>query len=313
MGDREDSILDPLQDAVGPDIDRARQAEVIEALRETTLPAAEHRRVYELKPASGSPALKEQAAGRDISLEYTNAAFSMPWLLMVASEDHVNSLRLVLHRASQFSPAVLARAALEAAARAWWHLHPQIDINERIRRSMSEQLYSYGQFVELEKLHEGEDFGGLERLEETARDAKALGFDVRRSKKTGLPVAIGDDRPGSGELIEAMMTAYHPTMGPFMWRQLSAVAHGTAYALVVGVGLQDHPLDSTMKALVPRMQTGDLEWPATVAAIGHAQAFERMVEVYGWDIDYWRKWKNELGIKLIRERHGWRGLDGPKD
>lgn len=311
MTRNEEPILDPLQDAVGPDIDRARQAEIIEALRETTFRAAEHRIAFKLKPASGSLAEREQLAGRDISAKYTNVAFSIPSLLIVASEDHVNSLRLLLHRASQFSLAVLARAALEAAARAWWLLDPRIEIDERIRRSMNELLYSGERFVRLEELHEGEDFGGLKRMEETAHDAEGIGFEVRRSKRTGFPVAIGDNRPSSGDLIEAMMSEYHSTMGPFMWRQLSAVTHSTAFALELGVRMGKHPLDPEMKALVPRAQTGDLEWPATVAATGHAQAFERMTEMYGWNADSWKKWKNELGIKLVRERHGWRDVDEP--
>ena len=95
----------------------------------------------------------------------------------------------------RFGVAVLARAALEASARAWWHLDPALDITERVRRALAEQLASQ---VELERT---EDLGEVERpssrksIQELVREADVLGFPVKLSKKGGIkiPVQLGGE------------------------------------------------------------------------------------------------------------------------
>ena len=55
----------------------------------------------------------------------------------------------------------------------------------------------------------------------------------------------------------------------------------------------------------PHVQVADIEWPATISAISHAEAFDRMVEMYGWDVQYWRQWRLKLWSELLSNRVGW--------
>ena len=138
----------------------------------------------------------------------------------------------------------------------------------------------------------------------------ALGFEVRVGKKSGLPYQIGDEgRPRSGRLIEEMLMEVHPTMGPFMWNHTSAVAHGALYAVLPMFQQEVDPFAPEKPAVRPSIRLGDVEWPCTVASMGHAEAFARMTQLYGWDRGYWADWKNTMGLKLIRHRKGYRDLD----
>lgn len=146
------------------------------------------------------------------------------------------------------------------------------------------------------------------KLKEATEDARALGFTVETEDGGRIQKVDGEARPGAGGLIRALLdeaTSKELDLGPFVWKQLSGTSHGAIYAVLQGRRKQPHPLDENGLALVPHIQTGDLEWPVTVACLGYAQAFHQMAALYGWDAPFWGRWKQEMTITLIRDRGAW--------
>jgi len=295
------------------DKERQRLVQLAGLLDATTQRAAEHRVTYKLAARPGSIASGEEkdAPSQGLHDDSYVGAYSISRLMIVVAEGHLEAMRPVLPD-KRFGISVLARAALEASARAWWHLEPNVGIRERTRRYLSERLYSLHQNLEVEDAAGApqEARNAEARMGAIEKEAKDQGFEVA-TNKNGHPFRIGgEDRPGSGKLITAMMSSVHETMGPFMWKHTSAIAHGTLYALLPMLEETKDPFDSKQKGVTPAMQVGDVEWAVAVGALGHAEAFLRMCEVLGWDAAMWNKWRLlELWQPLIKERFGWQDKD----
>lgn len=300
--------FDDLQDAIPNSVDSPRLQVLVDTLAKTTFQAAEHRRVFRITAREGSRAAWEMKQGLALSEDYANLTFSLPSLLVLTAEDHLNCLRLAVQRAGMYGAAALARAVLETSARAWWHFDPDITSRERTRRAMAEYLYDCWQYLQLEKTMNPpeEQATAKEKLSTATADAIALGFLVETKDGGRYQLVDEEARPGTGTLIRDLLDAVVPAdVGRFAWRQLSGTSHGALHAVIQGRMMGEHPLEKAVQALVPHVQTGDLEWPVTVACMGFGEAFLRMATLYGWDAAYWEKWNQEMLATLITGRGGW--------
>jgi hypothetical protein len=289
----------PQLDEVGEEIDLDRLRMVVDLISKVILQAVEHRRVYKLQPFDPSQAFREQRDGAIRFGREALDAFAIPWTLIVAAEDHFASLRLVLQRSSIFSPRVLSRAIAEAAARAWWHLDPSIDVEERVRRSFNEQFNSARELIRLEK-EQNHDLQARERLESLAKNAEMVGFTVWWSKN-GLPERIGDGRPGPGELMDDLLSEHVEGVGLLMWRTLSATAHGTTYAMLSAFEEGEHPFDPEKHGATTRATTKDIDLTVVIALATYLPAFTRMVQLYGWDAEPWKSFQQKVWARWLKK------------
>lgn len=289
----------PQLDEVGEEIDLDRLRTVVVLISKVITQAVEHRLVYKLKAFDPSQAFREQHDGARRFGHEALDAFAIPWTLIVAAEDHFASLRLVVQRSSIYSPRVLSRAVAEAAARAWWHLDPSIDVEERVRRGFNEQFNSARELIRVEK-EQDHDLQARERIESLATNAEAVEFTVLRSKD-GLPERIGDPRPGSGKLMDELLSEHVEGMGLLMWRALSATAHGTTYAMLSAFEEGEHPFDPDKHGATLRATTKDIDEPVLIALVTYLSAFTRMVKLYGWDAEQWKSFHQKVWATWLKK------------
>ena len=102
----------------------------------------------EVDEAPGSPYALERAnnemgpAGK-WGDEPVHTAMSLASLKLTAAKDHILSLHKQLEPPhTLYGLAVVARASVEASAKAFWLLDPNISVRVRVARSLGEQLYS---------------------------------------------------------------------------------------------------------------------------------------------------------------------------
>jgi hypothetical protein len=79
------------------------------------------------------------------------------------------------------------------------------------------------------------------------------------------------------------------------------MAHGTLYALLHSYKPAQDPFGDDEMAH-PYVQLSDVEWPIALALISHAEAYERVTDVYGWDVKHWKAWSLKLRERLLHGR-----------
>src|SRR6478609_4359965 len=113
------------------------------------------------RPAADSPAMAELAAEPQFvhpgDGAPVNGAFGKVALLMLAAEDHLDSLSGLFRpptEVSVYTPAIVLRGALETLGRAHWLIDPTIAVKRRVGRNMTETLH---QWFYRRKLFQGAD------------------------------------------------------------------------------------------------------------------------------------------------------------
>ncbi len=125
---------------------------------------------------------------------------------------------------------VLARSALEASVVSAWLNQPGIEVAERIKRGLCEQLYSAMELVRL-----GVEDDPRERLERWKATASALGWTAITNR--AKPVLDGTTRPSVARGIEELIVGDgNWCLGRVEWSYLSSVSHVTWYGLRQAMG-----------------------------------------------------------------------------
>jgi hypothetical protein len=90
---------------------------------------------------AGSPAAGDVRAVASADSESMTKAYEYTMLLLASASDHLRAIADLLAPKHGFLPSfTLARALLEASARAWYLLDPDIGCDERLRRYVNERL-----------------------------------------------------------------------------------------------------------------------------------------------------------------------------
>jgi hypothetical protein len=103
------------------------------------------------RPAPGSPAEQELRSqttlADDWSASPVEAVYSIARLIRHGAEDHLLAVERQLAAPVLLRTAVetLVRTAVDASARAWWLLDPDIDMRTRVARGMTERLFALHQ------------------------------------------------------------------------------------------------------------------------------------------------------------------------
>ena len=253
-------------------------------------------------PAANSPAMRE------ISDESAYAQRSGGWqgpisdthglgaLTLRAAADCVRTFAdaFAAPRPPLYGHLVRARSALEASVICSWLSEPGIAREERVKRGLSEHLYSA---VEVREL--GLDTNAEEKLAEWIGSATALGWAVTDHngkswgpKSRGKPLVDGVGRPPVHQGIAALLTGDATSViGPVQWSRLSAVSHVTFFGLrwaFLESEIVTNPISG--QCHVPMgTDAGHVFQQAVCVLRALRLAAEARFALMGWQDDEWRR------------------------
>lgn len=257
--------------------------------------AESYQRLYHYLPEPGSEAAREVEALESPAEE----TLSFAAVLLAGAQDHLLGLECLLAaESSVYAPYTVARALLESSARAWWLLDPNIDARERLTRTLTERLAS---LYEGAKLVRATARGG--RQAESSRDLSKIDARIdhvvavaRRNDlpviedKRGRPVAVGAERLGATVIVAKLLAGQDGDMvfGEVAFRSWSGRgAHSMFWGLTAGLEHQLDPAGQHELIANLRMTLGNVEELVAIAAMAFGEAFNREVELYGWDRRNW--------------------------
>lgn len=225
------------------------------------------------------------------------------WLVLVAGEDLIGSF-IALARspgAHVYGPMVLARAALEACARAKWLAAPGIGVRRRVARGETERLYSA---VEINKIRRAMDTDVDDEVRtQILAEAERQGF-TKKSRSGQSVVSLEEYRPTATECFRQLF-GISDGFGETMFRYWSAVSHGTAYGLLGSLESLGHPMVST-GGLVPmgmKTSSGDIVFLVRALVLGYRAAVLAQRDLFGWTSEAWERTMQNT-ILLVSSRRG---------
>jgi hypothetical protein len=200
---------------------------------------------------------------------------------------------------------VLARAALEASVVCWWLSEPGIARDERLKRGLSEYVYSA---VEEQRLKLAKD--AWEHVEAVIERAQRLGWkatdfdaDGWKKKSRGTPRVDGVTRPSVPATIARLLTDDESSkIGKVQWSRLSAVVHVTYLGLQSAMLVKDSaPSPVSGQARVPVGTDATSVYLQAVCVLkALRRAADARYELMGWRDEEW----SEAAIAAERlERH----------
>ena len=204
------------------------------------------------------------------------------WLVLVAGEDLIGSF-IALARspgAHVYGPMVLARAALEACARAKWLAAPGIGVRRRVARGETERLYSA---VEINKIRRAMNTDVDDEVRtQILAEAERQGF-TKKSRSGQSVVSFEEYRPTATECFRQLF-GISDGFGETMFRYWSAASHGPAYGLLGSLESLGHPMVST-GGLVPmgmKTSSDDIVFLVRALVLGYRTAVLAQRDLFGW-------------------------------
>jgi hypothetical protein len=253
-----------------------------------------------LTPEEGSIAhieLREQASlAGDWAREPVTMAYGFGFMRLGVAGDDLSSLAQLLRKREPhaFGTATLARGVVEASARGWHLFDPDIGARKRVARAMSERLYSMSETLKLRQ-SEARRRSTIEKMRVVATSATDHGFEVKLDKE-GLPIGIDKRMPDATGVVEQAFGE----AGKALYRELSAVAHGTAYGVLGRLKVLDYPVSRYSRVGIPHM-SDEVLIPMLEGTLDAFQKIvDRQIEVMGWKDAPWTKWKAECAEAMAR-------------
>ncbi len=237
-------------------------------------------------PAPGSVAAREIEAGGSLATDTLSAAA----MVLGGAHDHVVGLQTLLEaQSSVYAPLTVARALLEGAARGWWLLDPAIDGRERACRVLTERLASLHEAAKIERvMTRGAGQATSARIDHVADLARRHSLQVLNDDR-GRPVAVGASRLSATVLVARLLAGRASDMvfGEVAFRAWSGATHGMLWSLTTRLDPQPDPTGQHQFIAYRRITLDDVESLTAIAAMAFGEAFNREVEVYGWDRRDW--------------------------
>ncbi len=250
-----------------------------------------------LKFRPGTPAARDLAAATSAGLPWTEVPLrgylGFADLRLKVARDHlVGLVNLLAPPFTLFAWASVARQALEAAGRAYWLLDPDLDLHERVHRSLSEQLTSVQEQLDLCRVlpwveHEPDQL--TEGQQRILDEARILGVKAPKRLPSATKIA--------SEVLQPDMATEGGAEA--IYKVLCAASHGTPYATVSAyrdAGPADDPYSRTLK---PYLEVHSVYHPIMGAVLAHLAAVARAVEYCGCEHpDQWWSWADKVALDL---------------
>lgn len=263
--------------------------------------------VGEVGPRHGEIATVDSPAMKEISDEQTYSQRSSGWqgpvtdshglgaLTLRAAADYVRSFADAFSagRAPIYGHLVLARAALESSVICWWLSEASIARDERVKRGLSEYIYSAVEEGWLNLVDNAD-----QQLAVWIGTATALGWPVTDyngktwgPKSRGKPRVGGVGRPSIDAGIARLLAGDQAgQIGRVQWSRLSAVAHVTFFGLRSAF-LEEEIVSNrtTGQAHVPvGTDSGSVFLQAICVLRALRQAADARFALMGWQDDQWQ-------------------------
>ncbi len=262
---------------------------------------ASYRSEFGWEPSPGSLAAEATRREAEVAGAWSDEPvadlLALVSLQMTSAAEHLEGVARVLEDEPMvFVPASVARGAVEAAGRSWWLLDPNLTLDQRVHRALTERLYGIW-----ENSKYPERVRGREVWER--KIARILGEAARRE----VPFATGTDRrapyvgaerrPPSTRLTQELFGSKE--IGAVVYRHLSAIAHATtSLARGVDPDLEEHEVTPAGAHLVVNADSVILL--GLGASWAFSSAFNRLIVFYGWDATSWLSWRQFRLSKLWR-------------
>lgn len=241
-------------------------------------------RRHAFQPAPGSQAQLDWSSGHGVNIE---AAYSRASQTLAVSDDYLECLRRVLtDEVPERGVFMLCRGVVDNSARAWWLLPPHPDPWERARRGLLERFNDVNELIRAKTpADEAADRREVEvlrlELEGMVEAAKRDGYDVAGKRP---PSVDGLVRPSA----TALMREINGESGAFLYKFLSASAHGATYALLQGMDTEND-VEEWQGGLVAgpndRFQPMGTLLAGTIQV--HCGALDRYLSSLGWSVPEW--------------------------
>lgn len=259
--------------------------------------AESYQRLHHYLPVPGSVAAREIEAGGSLATDTLSSAA----MVLGGAHDHVIGLEnLLAAQSSVYAPHTVARALLEGAARAWWLLDPAIDGRERACRGFTERLASLHEAAKIERVATGgTGQATTARIHHVADLARHHGLQVLNDDR-GRPAAVGAPRLSATVLVARLLDGRDgdKVFGEVAFRAWSGATHGMLWSLTASLDPQPDPTGQHQLIAHRRMTLDAVEQLTAIAAMAFGEAFNREVEVYGWDRREWEAYARQALVDL---------------
>jgi hypothetical protein len=226
-------------------------------------------------------------------------------MTLVAARDYARAFAQTLDTVVTpvYAHMVMARSALEASVVSAWLNEPGIEVAERVRRGLCEQLYSAMELVRL-KLEDD----ARKRVERWKATATALGWTAVTNRPK--PAVESTNRPSVPRGIDTLVVGEGEwSLGRVEWSYLSSVSHVTWYGLRQAL-TESQPDDPTAMATVAY---GTSSQSVLVQALCVMRALRstatRRFVLAGWEDEGWARAsriaaQHELGLLRAHVSNG---------
>jgi hypothetical protein len=192
---------------------------------------------------------------------------------------------------------VVARAAVEAAARGWWLMESRISPQKRVARWACDHMYSsYEAERYVANLGIAKDHFDTAGIAPTLRKSKRMVCELglaHSGARTGHPVVDGEPRPSNTRIVKDLMgdTGYRGQRGS-PYALSSGSGHSTLFALLFRYEASRVTVGSTQMISVSVRQE-HVDFPMTTALVAFVAMMRRAVRLLGW---------GHIAIDLFEER-----------
>jgi hypothetical protein len=253
-------------------------------------------------PAETSPVMIEMSRQHEVTCpewgdDPIGQADRMATLLMVAAEDHLRSLAGLYSsgQISVYSPPVLLRSLLETAGRVIWMADTAIDHEKRAARGMTEVLHDAYWHRPTLAGDERRAFDEIVDRYAIIRGAQRLGYDVNKKE---VPFWVGQRRPTSREAIDLAFRGIEgQAPAGALFRQISAIAHGSTHGLIGNLEAESTRLGETV--LVARASSRQVEGILGRATYAYLAAADERRRWLGWASPEWVEAREAAKVLLL--------------
>ena len=251
-------------------------------------------------PWEGSPAMREigDEQGYKQRSSWTGPitdTHGLGGLTLHAAADYVRTFAESFSTESvpTYGHLVVAWSALESSVVSWWLSEPGIARDERVKRGLSEFLYSASEVFRLKLRPDG-----AEEVKEWTTRAADLGWAATdydgkpwKPRSRGTPRVDGVERPSMPDGITRLLVSdTEAKIGKLLWSRLSAVSHVTYFGLESAMLLSDMTpsLSPGVKNVPVGTDSSSVSLMAFCVVRALRQAATARFALMGWEDDSWR-------------------------
>jgi hypothetical protein len=215
-------------------------------------------------------------------------------VVIYGGEDQAKGLiRLLEHEITPvYAHIVLARAALEHAAKAFWLLDSRIGVKLRTARGVNERLHTLAETARL-PLPDDERERAKERRSEMWEQAHVHGFVKVRPPGGQGPWTLDERTPSQTELVKKLFASGDDrSLGAVLYGYYSGVAHGSIFGLSQSLS-RDLPEDTpgSLRETQAAIYTSSSAVVTVITGVilGLGNAYKRRNEFFGWNSSAWNE------------------------